>query len=630
MKQILKLATILIALTLLSCSTRAQVREQYAGQIDSLLKTKLPGTFNGVVFIAQKGKVLYSKAYGYNQLPDKNKFLKITDRFSTMSVAKQVTATLVLLQVEKGILDLHTPIRKYLPGLKYSWADTVTLHHLLNHTSGLQSDDMDLPLKFNPGKEFCYANVGYAVAGMVLEKQSRMTYRQLVTALFKQCGMKGSAYYTSQNQHLLSRGHTIQKDGKILPRKRISIKPQDYFGSHLMVTAPDLAQWNECLHNGKILKPATYSLMTSYTITARHPLFGSEPVGYGYGLRINDKNGLKEIGHTGYHPYEGFTAVNLYYPETHTSVVVLENQAKENFDIAYYFEQAIRSIVLNSGLAGSTTRAQQTTGSLLHSINDIIAAKKADIGVSIIGPDSTMLAINGDKLYPMLSTVKFPIALAVLNKVEKGELTMDQQLLIKKEELFQHMWSPFREKFPEGNITVTLEEALMWMVGYSDNNLTDVLLKLIGGTSPVQEFIGSKNFIIKNNYFEIHKDWASQFINQATPNKFTQLLKSFSDGKILNKEHTNWLYQTMVNSATGTRRLKGKLPDVIIAQRAGTSFTNDKGITGAVNNVGIIELPGQQKIYIAVFIHDTSETPGKAEEIIADIARVAYDFYTRR
>ena len=86
----------------------------------------------------------------------------------------------------------------------------------------------------------------------------------------------------------------------------------------------------------------------------------------------------------------------------------------------------------------------------------------------------------------------------------------------------------------------------------------------------------------------------------------------------------------MANSKTGDKRLKGKLTtDVVVAQKTGTSFTNDQGITGAINNIGIIELPENKKIYIAVFVRDTAEPFEKGEAIIADIARVTYDYYTK-
>lgn len=327
----------------------AQKKDDYTAKIDSLLQAASPRSFNGVVFIQQNGKTKYAKAYGYADF-NKKTALKITDRFSTMSIAKQFTAALILQEVEKGTIDLQTPIRKYLPDLKYSWADTVTVHQLLNNTSGLNSDDINKPLKFAPGTAFSYSNVGYSVAGQVLEKQSHKSFEELVTALFKKCQMNNSHYPNEASSKFLTKGHTIKPDGTFTCNEHLHFEASNYFGSHLIVTAPDLAKWNDCLHNGKVLKPATYKMMTHYSITNTHPLFGKNPIGYGYGLRINDQGSLLEIGHTGFHPGEGFTAVNLYYPKTKTSIIVMENQANENFDIAYYFEQEIRKISKESTL----------------------------------------------------------------------------------------------------------------------------------------------------------------------------------------------------------------------------------------------------------------------------------------
>jgi D-alanyl-D-alanine carboxypeptidase len=349
MKQIFKFAFLAIIILFTSCNLSAQQKDYYSTKIDSLLKTKNPRDFNGVVYIQQNGKLKYAKAYGFADFNKKDS-LKIDDKFSTMSIAKQFTAALILQQVEKGTIDLQTPIRNYLPDFKYSWADTVTVHQLLNNTSGLDSESLDKPLKFKPGTAFSYSNVGYYVAGLVLEKQSGKSFKTLVTALFKKCKMKNSYYPNEANSKFLTKGHFIKKDGTIKQFEKISFTPDQYWGSHLIVTASDLAKWNECLHNGKLLKPAAYKMMTSYSITNTHILFSEKPIGYGYGLRINDKDSILEMGHTGFHPSEGFTAVNLYYPKTKTSIIVMENQANENFEIAYHFEQEIRKIVNESNL----------------------------------------------------------------------------------------------------------------------------------------------------------------------------------------------------------------------------------------------------------------------------------------
>jgi len=269
---------------------------------------------------------------------------------------------------------------------------------------------------------------------------------------------------------------------------------------------------------------------------------------------------------------------------------------------------------------------------LKKTIESILSNKKADVGVSIIGPyHKEKIQINGSKLYPMLSTVKFPIALTVLNKIEKGELSLQQKLFIKKEELLEDTWSPFRKEYPDGNIEITLEEAIKWMISYSDNNLTDILMRLIGGPEPVQQFINSKDFMIRNNEEDMHKDWESQFVNKITPNEATRLLEVFNNGKILNKEHTLWLYNAMLNNTSGTKRLKGNLPKhVKTAHRTGTSFTNKEGMTGAVNDFGIIELSDKKKLYIAVFVHDTYEKFDDAEAIIADISKATYEYYNKK
>lgn len=278
--------------------------------------------------------------------------------------------------------------------------------------------------------------------------------------------------------------------------------------------------------------------------------------------------------------------------------------------------------------------SEQTDNDLKKSLEEMVESSKTDIGISIITSKSNdTLSINGHKQYPMLSTVKFPIALAVLNQVETGKLSLQQEIYISKDEFLDKTWSPFREKYPNGNISISLEDAVKWMIIHSDNNITDVLIRLVGGEKHIEnyieKFIDSKRITIRNNEKAMHQDWNSQFVNHASPIAYSQLLKAFSEGKILNNQNTKWLYKAMLNSTTGTKRLKGKLPNIKIAQRAGTSFTNEEGITGAINNVGIMELPNKHKIYISVFIRNNNQGFEKGEEMIAEIAKTVYDFYSK-
>lgn len=315
-------------------------------RIDSLIQVKNPRVFNGVVLVSKNGKSMYEKAYGFSNRDQQTK-LRMDDEFSSMSIAKQITATLVMLQVEKGTIELQKPIGTYLKDLKYDWVNKVTVHHLLNNSSGIDAWELKDQLLFEPGTQFKYSNIGYGTLGRILESATGKPYEMLVTELFEKCGMNNSFYPNSQNQLKLVNSYAMTKNG-ISVVNEFPYSQDLYPGSHLIINVRDLAKWNDMIHNGKILKEESYQKMIQYSITNAHPLFGEKEIGYGYGLRINDKAGIYEIGHTGFSPPAGFTAVNLYYPEEKISVTVLENQATDDFDIAYYFEQAIRNMVVNS------------------------------------------------------------------------------------------------------------------------------------------------------------------------------------------------------------------------------------------------------------------------------------------
>ncbi|MFN3664955.1 MAG: serine hydrolase domain-containing protein, partial [Sediminibacterium sp.] len=154
----------------------------YIKSIDSLLKTSLPRPFNGVVLITKNGKQLYKKAVGYADFSKKTP-LTLRDNFRIQSNSKQITAVLVLKEIEKGSIKLDQPIRQYLPDLKQSWADTVTVHQLLNMSAGLVH--LEKPLSFKPGTGFHYSNPAYGLLGLLIEKTTGKTYIEAANSLFK-------------------------------------------------------------------------------------------------------------------------------------------------------------------------------------------------------------------------------------------------------------------------------------------------------------------------------------------------------------------------------------------------------------------------------------------------------------
>ncbi len=346
MNRLFKL-TLFITFLYWSHKSLAQEKDDYTGRIDSLIGMTTPRPFNGVILITRDGKTKYAKAKGYSNFSQKIP-LKLDDPFVILSNSKQITAVLILQQVEKGRVDLLAPIRMYLPHLEQSWADTITVHQLLNHTSRIV--DVDKPLVFKAGTSFKYSDLNYVLLGKIIESTTGKTYQATANAFFKKCGMNSSFVPDAGDEQKLINGYQYLVDHTVREIKGIVIPKERIPAAGIVTTAQDLALWNKLLHGGRLLKKSTYAAMISYAIKAQHPVFGNDKIGYGYGIRINDTERIKEYGHTGIVPNQGFTSVTLYYPATKTSVVVLENQAFDDFEISYHFEKAIRHIVIQSSL----------------------------------------------------------------------------------------------------------------------------------------------------------------------------------------------------------------------------------------------------------------------------------------
>ncbi|MBB2148008.1 class A beta-lactamase, subclass A2 [Pedobacter sp. LMG 31462] len=272
---------------------------------------------------------------------------------------------------------------------------------------------------------------------------------------------------------------------------------------------------------------------------------------------------------------------------------------------------------------------------LRDQIKQVLAHKKADVGVSVYGIESKdTLSFNGDKHYPMQSVFKFHIAMAVLNQVDKGRFSLSQKIHIKKSDLLPNTWSPIREAHPNGEVDLPLSEIIKYTVALSDNNGCDILMRLLGGPKPINDYIhslGVKDVSIKANEEEMHKEWNVQFSNWSTPKAITDLLVKFYTKNLLSKDSFNFLWTTMVETTTGVNRLKGQLPKgTIVGHKTGTSDTNKQGITAAINDMGIVRLPNGKHYAIAVFVCNTKENEATNDKIISDISKLVWDYFYKK
>jgi len=269
--------------------------------------------------------------------------------------------------------------------------------------------------------------------------------------------------------------------------------------------------------------------------------------------------------------------------------------------------------------------------SLRAKVQRIIASAKGRVGVAVVGlKDSDTLTFNGTEKFPMFSVFKFPIALAVLDRVDKGRLSLGRKVYVRKRDLPPNTWSPMREKYPRGNRNFTIDELLQYTVALSDNNTTDILLRLVGGPDSVNQYIhdlGIKDVAVVASEAQLAKAESLQYSNGSTPNAMAQLLRMFYEAKILSAGSTEYLWKVMVKTSTGPGRIKGLLPEgTIVAHKTGSSGT-DNGITLATNDVGIVTLPNGRNFAIAAFVAEARAEEKACEAVIAQITRAVWEHY---
>lgn len=272
---------------------------------------------------------------------------------------------------------------------------------------------------------------------------------------------------------------------------------------------------------------------------------------------------------------------------------------------------------------------------LKKEISKITEGKKATIAVSVLGIDFPFQYNNenAEKKLPMQSVFKFHIALAVLDLVDQGKLSLDQKVFIKKSELLPNTWSPIREKYTEGNLELPLSEIIEYTVAMSDNIGCDVLLRLIGGPKVVNDFIiskGVKDTQIIYNEELMQTAWRNQYENYTTTKFATKLLMDFYNGKVLSKKSTEFLLGVMYRTSTGLNKIVEQLPkSAKVAHKTGSSGRNEDGLIGAENDIAIITLPNGKSYAIAVFVSDSTESYDVTCKLISDISKVVFENFSK-
>lgn len=320
--------------------------------------------FDGAVLVAENGTVVYKAAFGLA-----NREWNIPNRTDTKfmlgSISKPLTATLTLIQVQKGLLNLDSSIDSYLPEFKNKPAAKATVRQLLSHTSGLQNYDIikdffprisrqqftredylkifiDSPLAFNPGSRFLYSSWGYFTLGCIMERVTSKTYSELMRDdIFKKAGMNNSgSYYHTQVVKNRATGYDYQFG--TFTSADFRDQSNTMGTGDIYSTVEDMFKFHTALSNNTLLNQELTALMFTP---------GMEPARYGFGwfnkqFKYSNTDSVASSFHLGM--TEGFISFIRRIPSSNSMVVILCNSSPTDFfGISNNLLKALHNIPVN-------------------------------------------------------------------------------------------------------------------------------------------------------------------------------------------------------------------------------------------------------------------------------------------
>lgn len=340
----------LLALTLLALvgCTMGQPELPAANSPETLVDQVIAVNHNQpgvVVAVVQSGWIAFAKAYGAADLTHGVPFHTDT-RSNLGSTSKQFTAFAIALLASRGRLSLDDDVRKYIPELP-DFGETVTLRHLLTHTSGYREIYLTLRLSGRrpfedhvdreevihvvkrqpelqnaPGAQWNYNNTGYGLLAFVVERVTGQAFPDWMrNNIFLPLGMTNTVVRPDSSDIVRNsaRGYMPKAGGY----REVKDLDGALGASAVYTTVGDLALWMRNFRTGELGGTAILKEMTTpYTLTT------GETSRYGLGLYVDRWRGQKRVYHGG--DDAGHHAIMLFFPELDAGVIVLSNDASFN------------------------------------------------------------------------------------------------------------------------------------------------------------------------------------------------------------------------------------------------------------------------------------------------------------
>lgn len=333
------------------------LRIQYERAIDSAKYARIDhlltrayerGGFSGQVLLAEKGKVLYSKCFGFSNIRARRDSICQESTFQLASLSKPFTATAVMLLYQQGKIELDSAVKNYLPDFPFK---NITVKHLLQHRSGLKNyiyiadkywpnkkqylKNTDISpllarygrtLDFAPGTRFKYCNTNYAYLALLVERISGQSFAQFFEEnIAKPLGMENTFVYEPQKVSLDEKkavcGYSYSR------RTGFYRRYPDYLDGvvgdkGLFSTARDLFRFDQALYGSDFLADSVIQLM----FTPAEELTQKHDNDYGLGFRIRrDTAGHQTVFHNGW--WKGFRTYFIHDYQCERTVIWLNNRS---------------------------------------------------------------------------------------------------------------------------------------------------------------------------------------------------------------------------------------------------------------------------------------------------------------
>ncbi len=320
-----------------------------SARIDKLLTHAYSrGGFSGQVLLAEKGKVLYHKCFGFSNIRARRDSILPGSTFQLASLSKPFTAVAVMQLYQHGKIDIYKPVKEYLEDFPF---EDITVEHLLRHRSGLKNyiyiadkywpdkkrylRNADISpllarygktLDFKPGARFKYCNTNYAYLALLVEKITGKSFgRYFDENISGPLGMENTFVFDAKNPQMPDKD--IVSGYSYSRRTGFYKRYPDYLDGvvgdkGLFSTAQDIFLFDQALYRSDLLADSIIRLM----FTPAEELTSSHDNDYGLGFRIRqDTAGHRIVFHNGW--WKGFRTYFIHDYQCERTIVWLNNRS---------------------------------------------------------------------------------------------------------------------------------------------------------------------------------------------------------------------------------------------------------------------------------------------------------------